>query len=192
MNSMTNKKIILASQSPRRRDLLKAAGLSFEIRANPVDEENYPATLTVDEVAEFLAVQKAGAIRDTLKPDEVAIGADSVVILDDRIYGKPVDHAEAVAILQALSGRMHRVITGVCLLSLEKAVSFSAESKVYFHRLSDEEIEYYITRFQPFDKAGAYAIQEWIGICKIARIEGTYTNIMGLPVDRVVEELGKF
>ncbi|HMQ60101.1 MAG TPA: Maf family nucleotide pyrophosphatase [Flavilitoribacter sp.] len=192
MNDITRRKIVLASQSPRRRDLLQAAGLSFEIRANPVDEEDYPATLTVDEVAEYLAIQKANAVRDTLTREEIAIGADSVVILKDKIYGKPGDHAEAVAILQALSGQMHRVITGVCLLTLDKMVSFSAESKVFFHPLTDEEIDFYITRYQPFDKAGAYAIQEWIGLCKIARIEGTYTNIMGLPVDRVVEELEKF
>lgn len=187
--NLNGHKLILASQSPRRKDLLTAAGLDFEVRVIPVDENDYPEELPVDRVAEFLAIKKAQAVFDPLIPDEIVIGADSVVILGDRIYGKPANYAEAVEILKALSGQMHRVITGVCLLSAGKQVSFSAESRVFFHSLTPGEIDFYINRYQPYDKAGAYAIQEWIGICKIARIEGTYTNIMGLPVDRVVETL---
>ncbi len=185
-------KIVLASQSPRRRDLLTAAGLEFEVRVNPVDEDDYPADLPVDEVAEYLAIKKARAVAGIFAPEEIIIGADSVVILQDRIYGKPKNYAEAVETLTALSGQMHRVITGVCLLAAGKEVSFSAESKVFFHHLTPAEIDFYIRRYQPYDKAGAYAVQEWIGLCKIARIEGTYTNIMGLPVDLVMQSLEDF
>ena len=186
-----NKKIILASQSPRRRQLLEQAGFTFEIKTKPI-EESFPADMPVDEVAPFLARQKARAAREFITGDEVLLTADSVVILGDTIYNKPEDAEDARRILRALSGQVHRVITGVCLLSKEKERVFSGESRVHFAELSDDEIDYYIRTCQPFDKAGAYAIQEWIGLCKIDRIEGTYANIMGLPVDLVYREMGNF
>ena len=186
-----NKKIILASKSPRRRFLLEEAGFTFEVKTKSV-EETYPDDLPVDEVAAFLAEKKAKAAAEFLEANSILLTADSVVILGNTIYGKPKDKADAQGILRALSGSMHRVITGVCLLSKEKSVTFSGVSKVYMEALTNEEIDYYIDRFQPYDKAGAYAIQEWIGLCKISKIEGTYANIMGLPVDLVYKHLEEF
>lgn len=185
-----NKKIILASKSPRRKQLLGQAGFNFEIHTKEV-EETYPDDLAVADVAPFLARKKAMACRDFLALGEVVLTADSVVIQDGIIYGKPRDEQDAFQILKTLSGRMHEVITGVCLLSLQEERVFSGLSKVWMSPLSDAEIKFYINKYQPFDKAGAYAIQEWIGLCKIEKIEGTYANIMGLPVDLVYEELGR-
>lgn len=185
------KKIILVSQSPRRRQLLQQAGFHFEVKPQEADE-SFPEDMPVDEVAPFLALRKAHAARHFLTGDEVLLAADSVVILGGAIYNKPADAADARRILRALSGQVHRVITGVCLLSKVKERVFSGESRVHFARLSDEEIDYYIRTCQPFDKAGAYAIQEWIGLCKIDRIEGTYSNIMGLPMDLVYKEMADF
>jgi septum formation protein len=186
-----SRKIILASGSPRRSHLLREAGFQFEVRPTDV-EEDYPLTMPVDEVAAYLARKKAWAARDFIQNDEIILAADSVVILDDVIYGKPSDREDARHILQKLSGQLHRVITGVCLLSQEREKVFSALSKVQFEPLSATEIDYYIDTYQPYDKAGAYAIQEWIGLCKISRIEGTFANIMGLPVDQVYQELLAF
>ncbi len=186
-----NKKIILASKSPRRSQLLRQAGIPFEIKTKEV-EEIYPDNMNVDEVPEYLALKKARAARSFITDDEIIIAADSVVILDDVIYGKPKDEADAARILSKLSGNKHRVITGVCLMNRDKEKTFSGVSHVYFNQLTEEEIRYYIRQYQPFDKAGAYAIQEWIGLCKINRIEGTYANIMGLPVDMVYRELSNF
>ena len=186
------RKLILASKSPRRSFLLKQAGFEFEINAVDIDEEAYPKDLPVEDVAAYLAQQKAQAAKHFITDNEIIIASDSVVILDNQIFGKPADYPDAVRILRALSGRMHRVITGVCLLSYDKEVVFSDVAKVYFDVLNDEEIEYYIRNYQPYDKAGAYAIQEWIGLCKITKIEGTYANIMGLPVHLVYEQLQHF
>lgn len=188
INILKNHALILASNSPRRSELLTRAGIPFTIRTQDV-EEIYPDDLPTAEVAEFLAKLKANAARPTLGEKEIILGADSIVILDDTIYGKPKDTADAHRILSELSGRMHQVITGVCLISKEKEVSFSAVSKVWMGKLSAEEITYYIENYKPFDKAGAYAIQEWIGLCKIEKIEGTYDNIMGLPVGAVYRAL---
>jgi len=186
-----DKKLILASKSPRRSQLLKEAGIDFEIRTREV-EETYPADLPVDQVATFLAEKKARALEDTLQADEVILAADCVVVFENTIYGKPKDREEAITVLQQLSGNTHRVISGVCLLSQDKIRTFSGTSIVHFHPLTLEEIEYYVDKFQPYDKAGAYAIQEWIGWCKIAGIEGTYSNIMGLPVNLVYREWRDF
>lgn len=184
-------KIILASKSPRRSQLLREAGFTFEIKTTEV-EENYPAELSPRLVPEFLARKKAHASTHFLKEDEILLAADSIVILQNTIYEKPKDRADAVRILQRLSGNMHEVITGVCLKSLQQERCFSGHSNVYFEELSDEEIDYYIDTYQPFDKAGSYGIQEWLGLCKIRKIEGTYANIMGLPVDLVYKELKHF
>ncbi len=188
---MFDKKILLASQSPRRKQLLKEAGFKFRVKTTDV-KETYPAELPVEDVAAYLARKKANASIDLIKGDEIILAADSIVLLGNTIYGKPEDAQDAFNILRKLSGNVHKVITGVCLMTKEKITSFSSISKVYMNELSDEEIEYYIEKYEPFDKAGAYAIQEWIGLCKISRIEGTYSNIMGLPVNAVYQELMKF
>ncbi len=186
-----DKKIILASASPRRSQLLSQAGIAFEVKV-PQLEETYPEDLPVEEVATYLAEKKAEVARSFITSDEIILTADSVVILDGIIYGKPEDRADAIRIIEQLSGRIHQVITGVCLLSQNKKRVFAGVSRVHFNPLSREEIEYYVDTCQPFDKAGAYAIQEWIGLCKIAKIEGTYANIMGLPVDLVYQELERW
>ena len=156
-------------------------------------EEDYPADLPKRDVAAFLADKKATACLDFLKSEkDILLAADSIVLLKDKIYGKPKDNEDAFNILSELSGETHEVITGVCLLSKNKKKVFSGISKVHFQPLSAEEINYYINKFKPFDKAGAYAIQEWIGLCKISKIEGTYSNIMGLPMEDVYRELSGF
>ena len=186
------KKIILASGSPRRAQLLRQAGFTFEQKPTHIPED-YPPDMPAEQVAAYLAQRKAQAAFSSRKEGEgIILAADSVVILDGKIYEKPTDFEDARRILQALSGNMHTVITGVCLRSPKRERVFQGESRVYFKPLSAEEIEYYISHFKPYDKAGAYAIQEWIGLCKIERIEGTYANIMGLPIDLVYEELAAF
>lgn len=183
--------IILASKSPRRQQLLAAAGIPF--RLEPLDvEEDYPETMPVDEVAPYLARKKALAGRHLITDREIILAADSIVVLDNDIFGKPTGRADAERILHTLSGNIHRVITGVCLLSREKEKTFAGVSKVHFAPLNQQEIDFYLDHYQPYDKAGAYAIQEWIGLCKIRSIEGTYSNIMGLPVELVYEELERF
>jgi len=190
-NILSNHQLILASKSPRRKELLERANIPFTIRTLDV-EEIYPEILPKAEVAEFLAILKAEAALPNLGNNEIVLGADSIVILNNTIYGKPKNPQDAHHILRQLSGQVHEVITGVCLISKNKKVSFSAVSKVWMEELSDAEIEYYVDKFQPFDKAGAYAIQEWIGLCKISKIEGTYSNIMGLPTEMVYRALRKF
>jgi len=180
--------IILASKSPRRSQLLSEAGFKFKVKTKEV-EENYPSHLSPEEVPLFLAEKKAFACQDFLKKKQILIAADTVVTKGKNIYEKPKDKADAVRILKKLSGKWHKVITGVCLLSKKKKVSFIGVSKVKLEPLSAAEIDYYIDEFQPYDKAGAYAIQEWIGLCKISEIKGTYSNIMGLPVDLVYRHL---
>jgi septum formation protein len=187
-----NKKLILASQSPRRKQLLAEAGFEFEIKLTDV-EEMYPDNLFSEEVPEYLAHKKAAANAHFLEDDDtIIIASDCVVILHDVIYGKPTDYEDAFMILQTLSGCIHDVVTGVCLMSKQKTVTFKGVSRVHFDTISDEEIEYYLKKYKPYDKAGAYAIQEWIGLCKISKIEGTYSNIMGLPMDLVYKGLMSF
>ncbi len=185
------RKIILASKSPRRKQLLTEAGFDFEIRVRSIDE-SYPDDMAVQDVAPFLAEQKAEAAKDLIHGAEILLTADSVVILDETIYGKPKDRADAIHILRQLSGKTHQVITGVCLYSSAKKRVFAGISNVHMAPLSEEEILFYVDRYQPFDKAGAYAIQEWIGLCKISKIEGTYSNIMGLPMSQLYWELEQF
>jgi len=185
-------RIILASQSPRRAQLLREMGLPFVVRSQDVPED-YPPQLAADEVAPFLARKKATAAAGLLETDrDILLTADSTVILDEDILDKPADRKEAMQTLRRLSGRTHRVVTGVCLRSAVAERSFSCTSLVRLEPLEEEEIAYYVERFQPYDKAGAYAIQEWIGICKISSIEGLYTNIVGLPAERVYRELQQF
>jgi len=187
-----DKKIILASKSPRRSQLLAQAGFRFELKTKEV-EEDYPDDLPADEVAPYLAEKKAMACADFLESDdEVLLASDCVVILDGKIYGKPVDYQDAVRILRELSGRVHQVMTGVCLLSKNKKQVFNEVAHVHMDTLSDEEIHFYVETYQPYDKAGAYAVQEWIGLCKVLKIEGTNSNIMGLPMVSVYRELIAF
>lgn len=183
--------LILVSKSPRRRQLLQEAGFTFSVQGLDVDE-SFPEDMPVEEVAEHLARRKAHAGRHLITEREILISADSVVICQGRIYNKPTDYDEAVHMLRQLSGNQHTVITGVCLLAAEQERSFSDRSEVFFEPLTDEEMDFYIRQYQPFDKAGAYGVQEWIGLCKIRRIEGSYANVMGLPVHRVYAELKAF
>jgi septum formation protein len=183
--------IILASKSPRRAELLRLAGYSFVVRVCEVDE-SYPDDLPVDKVAEYLAAKKAMAQAGDMEPADLLIAADSVVILEDRILGKPVDEEEAKAMLRTLSGREHRVITGVCLLTKESKRCFSSCSRVFVEPLTETEIRHYVEQYRPYDKAGSYGIQEWIGINRIRRIEGSYTNIMGLPTAELYEAILAF
>ena len=183
--------ILLASQSPRRRQLLEAAGFTVTVRVAAV-EEDFPPGMPAEEVAAYLAEKKAEAARSFLNEGAVLLAADSIVVLDGVIFGKPADADEARRILLRLSGRTHEVITGVCLLGAGKKRVFSVSTQVSMAPLDEAEIDYYIRRDRPFDKAGAYAIQEWIGLCKIERIEGNYSNVVGLPVERVYRELQEF
>lgn len=191
MKVFDNKKIILASKSPRRSYLLESAGIPFEIRAEEV-EETYPADLAPELVPAFLAQKKAHACKKWIEPGMIVLASDSIVLLDGVILGKPIDMDDARRILRALSGKKHLVITGVCLMASHKEIVFDDTTSVYFDTLSEEEIDYYLNKYQPLDKAGAYGIQEWIGLCKILKIEGTYSNVMGLPVSRVYHELIQF
>ena len=182
-------KLVLASNSPRRRQLLSDLGLTYEIRLLEVDEE-FPAHLRRAEVAEYLAVHKAAAYIDGLAPDEVVLTADTIVCLGNDVLNKPADVAEATAMLTRLQGRSHDVFTGVCLRAGDgREVIFSDQTTVHFRALSPVEIAFYIAQYQPFDKAGAYGAQDWIGMVAITRLEGSYFNVMGLPVHRVWEEL---
>lgn len=189
---MNKKKIILASQSPRRKQLLSEAGFEFEVRVTDIPED-FPEEMPASEVPSYLAEKKAIAAWEMFaQGDEIILASDSVVILDNIIYGKPTDYDEAVSILEALSGRIHQVITGVCILDKHRKEVFSSVANVYFKKLNRSEIDYYIQNYKPYDKAGAYAIQEWIGLCKIEKIEGTYSNIMGLPMEMVYDKLQDF
>jgi septum formation protein len=184
-------RLVLASNSPRRRQLLTELGLTYEIRLREVDE-SFPPHLVRAEVAEFLAAHKASAYAPDLAPDELVITADTIVCLDDDVLNKPADEAEAVQMLQRLQGRAHDVYTGVCLLHGDgRRVVFSDQTRVHFRPLSLPEIEHYVRQYQPLDKAGAYGAQDWIGMVAVTRLEGSYFNVMGLPVHRVWEELVK-
>ena len=184
--------IILASNSPRRRELLGGLGLEFEVKVLPNIQEDYPAELPASQIAQYIASEKADAYRSMMKDDDLLITADTVVIVDDEVLGKPADAADARHMLNKLSGRKHQVITGVCLVTLQERRCFSVSTDVSFKALQDEEINYYIEHYRPFDKAGAYGIQEWIGYVGVTGLEGSYFNVMGLPVQRIYSELQTF
>ena len=191
-DKLSSKRLILASASPRRRQLLADCDIPFVV-AEPFDcNEEYPPQMPSHEVAEYLSGLKSDAYPHTLAADEILLTADTVVIVDDHILGKPSSAEEAVAMLQMLSGRVHNVVTGVTIRSAERRRSFSVSSSVSFRTLTADEIDYYITRYRPFDKAGSYGIQEWIGYVAIESIEGTFFNVMGFPVQRLYVELGEF
>lgn len=184
---MNTYKIILASNSPRRKELLAGLGIPFEIKLIPGIEEGYPADLPIHEIPQYISAEKAAAY--SIAEDELLITADTVVVLGEHILGKPADAEEAKKMLRELSGKTHLVITGVCLTTCRKQRKFSVSTKVTFKNLTEEEIDFYVSRYQPFDKAGAYGIQEWIGYIGVTDLEGSYFNVMGLPVQRIYEEL---
>ncbi|MCH2023146.1 MAG: Maf family protein [Saprospiraceae bacterium] len=183
--------ILLASKSPRRRQLLSELGFEFEVVEQNIDE-TFPEDLSKEDVPAHLAQKKAASVQHHLTNDKIILASDTIVLMNNSIYHKPKDYTDAVNILKELSGNVHEVITGVCLLGTNKEVTFSVHSKVHFSVLTNDEIDFYINNFKPYDKAGAYAIQEWIGLAKIKKIEGSYNNIVGLPTQRVYEELMLF
>lgn len=183
-------RLILGSKSPRRQELLKSLDLEFQIEVRNVDE-TFPSELPVDSLAEFIARKKASAF-DSLRKDELVITSDTVVVCNGKALAKPSSALEAKAMLQMLSGNIHQVITGVCLKTSNSQKSFSETTHVHFKELSEKEMDYYIEKYKPFDKAGAYGIQEWIGMIGIKGIEGDYYNVMGLPLNRLYNELKFF
>lgn len=187
-----SKRIILASASPRRKELMEGLGLNFTVDTRNNFQEVVPDGLDVNLVPEYLAKGKSYGFHRELEDDEIIITADTMVMCDGKILGKPSDKANAMQMLKMLQSNTHTVITGVCIRSREKENSFSVTTKVFFNELSDEELDYYIENYRPYDKAGAYGVQEWIGHIGISRIEGSYFNVMGLPVQRLYTELQKF
>jgi septum formation protein len=184
-------RIILASASPRRKQLLEWAEIEFEVMPSDSDEL-IPDNVQVSEIPVFLASQKAAIIRKQVGGGKIILAADTIVVLDQQLLGKPQDEADAFRMLSLLSGRTHEVITGVSLTSDKKEILFAETTRVRFHKLSPGEIEHYINNYKPYDKAGAYAIQEWIGVTGIHSIDGDFYNVMGLPVSRVLQELKSF
>ena len=180
---------VLASQSPRRKQLLEWAEIDFEIIVVPT-AETFPGGLSPQEVAIHIATQKATAVKE--HTDKIIIAADTIVVVDNDIIGKPKDRDDAIEILQRLSGRHHQVITGVVITNGNKQMAFADVTDVEFHSLTTDQIVFYVDKYQPYDKAGAYAIQEWIGVVGIKKISGDFYNVMGLPVSRVVQALTKF
>jgi septum formation protein len=192
LSNLEKYKIVLGSASPRRKELLTGLDLDFEVRVMEGINESYPKDLRPDLIPVFIAAKKAKAYKKTMPEDELLITADTIVWTYQEVMGKPADRDAAIAMLKQLSGQEHQVITGVCLTSKQKTLSFSESSTVVFGELSDEEIEYYVDKYQPFDKAGAYGVQEWIGYVGVEAIKGSFYNVMGLPVRRLYQELKNF
>jgi septum formation protein len=184
-------RIILASASPRRKQLLEWAELPFDQEPSDSDEM-VPEDILISEIPVFLASQKAAIVRRRVGPGKIILAADTVVVMDQELLGKPTDRSDAIRMLSLLSGRIHEVITGVALTNSNKEILFSEVTKVRFHPITTREIEHYVDTYSPYDKAGAYAIQEWIGVVGIHSIEGDFYNVMGLPVSRVLQELKNF
>jgi septum formation protein len=184
-------RIILASRSPRRQQLLRDMGLKFDVVIRDFTED-YPESLSGEEIAYYLALEKVKTFRNEISDNEIVITADTIVWCNNRVLGKPADKNEAVRMIRDLSANTHEVITGVCILSAFKERTFTESTKVTFEKLTEEEIAYYVDKYKPFDKAGAYGIQEWIGIAACSRIEGSYFNVVGLPVQKLYKELREF
>ncbi|HMW40638.1 MAG TPA: Maf family protein [Saprospiraceae bacterium] len=188
---INKRKIVLASGSPRRKSLLEEAG--FDIEVMPLDiDETFSEEIPLELVAEHLANRKADAGLHLIADNKILLAADSVVVLGDRIFNKPADFNDAYRMLSFLSGKRHTVYTGVCVADHQRRMSFTGVSQVYMRELIDAEVRWYIEQYKPYDKAGSYAVQEWIGLCKISAIEGSYANIMGLPTDLVYEAIRHF
>ena len=182
-------KILLASNSPRRKELLAGLDIPYEVHVIKGIDESYPKTLPAKDVAEYIAQKKASAYTEFVTDDTIVLTADTVVVVGEEIMGKPHDRNDAYRMLSAISGRTHQVYTGVCILSMKGDKHFTVKTDVTFRKLTDEEIYYYIDTYKPMDKAGAYGIQEWIGYVGVTRLEGSYFNVMGLPVQRIYDEL---
>ena len=192
LDNLKKYNIVLASKSPRRQELLKGIGVDFTILTKEVDE-SFPSRLPLIDVAPFLSLKKAKAFEDTELPDNyMVITADTVVIVENEILGKPKDHNDAVRMMNLLSGRVHKVVTGVTVHTKTKTKTFSVISKVTFESLDNQEIDYYIDNFKPYDKAGAYGVQEWIGYIGVSNVEGSYYNVMGLPTHKLYKVLKEF
>ena len=197
LSNLSKYQIVLASNSPRRKELLAGLGLTFSVRTLSGIDESYPQSLVGEEIPIFIANAKADAYQQTMNENELIITADTIVYLPDEngtghVLGKPHDAEEARQMLRSLAGKHHEVITGVAILTRQRRKTFAVTSKVSFADLSDEEINYYVTNYKPFDKAGAYGIQEWIGFIGVNGLLGSYFNVMGLPVQRLYEELKKW
>lgn len=192
LENLSKYKIILGSNSPRRKELLSGLDIEFNVKVIPGLEENYPETLDPQEIPVFLSKQKAEAYLSSLDDTMLLITADTIVWNGNAVIGKPKNRAEAIQMLRSLSGHEHHVVTGVCLTTTKKQLTFSVISSVRFASLNDEEIIYYVDKYKPFDKAGAYGIQEWIGYVGVESISGSFYNVMGLPVQRLYQELMTF
>lgn len=189
LDNLEKYKVILASGSPRRRELMAGLGVNYEVRILPDVDESYPDTLQGEEIPLYIAKEKADAYIPMMQPDELIITADTIVWLDGKVLGKPRDREDALQMLRTMSGRTHEVFTGVCITTTDWQRSFTAQTEVRFATLSEDEIIYYVDNFKPMDKAGAYGVQEWIGFIGVENISGSYYNIMGLPVQRIYNEL---
>lgn len=192
LDNLKKYNVILASNSPRRKELLAGLGVQYEIRTLPDVDESYPDTLQGADIPLYIAREKADAYRSMLHAGELMITADTIVWLEGKVLGKPQDREDALHMLRAMSGKTHEVFTGVCLTTTQRQHTFSARTEVRFSTLSEEEITYYVDHFHPMDKAGAYGVQEWIGYIGVEYISGSYYNIMGLPVQRLYRELCRF
>ena len=191
LKNLDKYQIILASNSPRRKELMSGLGVDYVVRTLPDVDESYPADLSGAEIPEYISREKADAYRAIMQTEELLITADTIVWLDGKVLGKPEGREGAVEMLRSLSGKLHQVFTGVCLTTTEWQKSFTAASDVEFDVLSEEEIQYYVDKYQPMDKAGAYGVQEWIGYIGVKSISGSFYNIMGLPIQKLYGELKK-
>ena len=191
LENLNKYKIILASNSPRRKELLSGLGVDYEVKTLPDVDESYPDGLSGEEIAKHIARGKAEAYRSLIQADDLVITADTIVWLDGTVMGKPKDEEEAKDMLMRLSGKTHQVITGVCLTTASTQKTFATVTDVTFATLTDEEVDYYVTRYQPMDKAGSYGVQEWIGFVGVENLSGSYFNVMGLPIQRLYTELKK-
>ena len=191
LDNLEKYKVILASGSPRRRELMAGLGVNYEVRILPDVDESYPDTLQGEEIPLYIAKEKADAYIPMMQPNELIITADTIVWLDGKVLGKPRYREDALQMLRTMSGRTHEVFTGVCITTTDWQRSFTAQTEVRFATLSEDEIIYYVDNFKPMDKAGAYGVQEWIGFIGVENISGSYYNIMGLPVQKLYRELLK-
>ena len=189
LENLNKYKVILASNSPRRKELLSGLGVAYEVKTMPDVDESYPDGLSGEEIAKHIARGKAEAYRSLIQADELVITADTIVWLDGTVMGKPKDEEEAKDMLMRLSGKTHQVITGVCLTTSSMQKTFATVTDVTFATLTEDEIDYYVTRYQPMDKAGSYGVQEWIGFVGVENLSGSYFNVMGLPIQRLYTEL---
>ena len=191
LDNLKKYKVVLASNSPRRKELLAGLGIDYEVKTLPDIDESFPGGLSEVETATYIARAKADVYRNIMQSDELIITADTIVWLDGEVMGKPLDGEDARRMLRALSGKTHQVITGVCLMTIDSQKAFATVTDVTFCHLSEEEIGYYVEHYRPMDKAGSYGIQEWIGFVGVESISGSYFNVMGLPIQRLYTELKK-